>query len=129
MATAALLGIIAVNVLSSTQGQDPLAKGASHTALRKFLIAMPYTMFLAGLAGMAVALTAMRKKRLLGFVSGFLLVEMMSLVNMGGLVCFIHADVCVCIIWPVTATILMALLISWPMIYAYPKVCICISFF
>lgn len=129
MATTALLGITAINVLSSTQGQDPLAKGAKHTALRKFLIAMPYSLFPAGLAGLAAAMAVKRRQRLLGFAVSFLLGEMMSLIIMGGLITFVRADVSASIVWPVTPIILVVLLIIWPMVCAYPKVCMSISFF
>jgi hypothetical protein len=112
LATTALLGITAINVLSSTQGQDPLAKGAKHTALRMFLIAMPYSLFPAGLAGLAAAMAVKRRQRLLSFAAGFLLGEMMSLIIMSGLVTFVRADVSASIVWTVTATILVVLLVK-----------------
>jgi hypothetical protein len=118
-----------INMLCNTQGQDPLANGAKHTALRKFLIAIPYSLFPAGLARLAAAMAVKRRQRLLSFAAGFLLGEMMSLIIMSGLVTFVRADVSASIVWPVTAIILVVLLIIWPRVCAYPKVCISISFF
>jgi hypothetical protein len=94
-----------INMLCNTQGQDPLANGAKHTALRKFLIAIPYSLFPAGLARLAAAMAVKRRQRLLS------------------------ADVSASIVWPATAIILVVLLIIWPRVCAYPKVCISISFF
>ncbi|CAN6228243.1 unnamed protein product [Urochloa humidicola] len=122
IATAALLGITAIDVLTSTQGQDPTAAGAKHVALRKFMVGMPYAIFPVGLAGLAAAMVASKRRpRLLGFASGILLGELMFLVLMGGLVTTARADVKAEIVWPVTAAILVALVICWPLMCAYPE--------
>lgn len=113
MATAAFLGMTAMNVLSSAQGQDPLEAGAKHKAMRKFLIAMPYSLFPAGLAGLGAAVSATRRPRLLGFACGVLLSELIFLVIMGGLVTFVRVDASVEIVFPVTAGILVALVYIW----------------
>ncbi|CAN6270091.1 unnamed protein product [Urochloa humidicola] len=121
LSTAALLGITAINVLTSTQGQDPSAKDAKHKAIRKFLVAMPYSLYSAGLAGLAAAMAATRRPRVLGCAAGYLLGELVFLVVMGALVTIARCDVDNDIVWPATGGILILIMLIWPMMCAYPK--------
>ncbi|CAL5031911.1 unnamed protein product [Urochloa decumbens] len=110
-----------MNVLSSNLGQDPLAKDAKHKVLRQILVPMPYTMFSLGIAGLAAAMVATRRPRVLGCAAGFLLVELVFLVVVGALVSIVRTEGGNKIVWPVTAGIIFALMVIWPMMCAYPQ--------
>ena len=73
-----------------------------------FLISAPYTLLPVGILGLSFAFVATkRRRRLLGFASGFLLFELMYIVFVGGLVTIARSDVSGRIVWPVTLLILM----------------------
>lgn len=134
LATATLLGITAINVLTSNQGGSlPTSSNEGgglpqNSALNQFLVAMPYSLFPVGLAGLALAMVASTKRpSLLGFSAGYLLFELLLLIVIGGVVTLVRARVNPKIVWPVTAGIILAVVISWALLCAVSKVCLYIS--
>ncbi|WVZ85772.1 hypothetical protein U9M48_032652 [Paspalum notatum var. saurae] len=115
LATAVFLGITAINVLTSNQGvghtvyvptsskgDDPTTTKDKRTNLRKFLVSMPYAMFLVGVAGVAMAMATKRNPGLLGCATGFLLFQLVLLLIQGGLVTLVRSDVqpTICVRFP-----------------------------
>ncbi|KAL6845801.1 hypothetical protein ACP4OV_024376 [Aristida adscensionis] len=121
LSAAALVGFTTICVLSS-QGLDPKERDAKHPIISKFLVSMPYTMFIVGLGGLAAAMEATRRRRILGCASGFLLAELVFLVVVGGLVTIVRSEASLWIVWPVTLAIVLAALFTWSLMCYYPNV-------